>query len=441
MIANSPVTSFPYPTALMSLLDNVRKYDTETSNTIRLVPTEGVMSPLQKLMYTSIQNERYLHAPPEYSEKAIRYPDIHRLQVTYDHSRELARSLFDGEYVIPDFLAGMHAMALCLLAFTGIGETILCIDPRHGGHESTKANGLRLGRAVKYLPFDEERHVVDVSALDKQERPKLIYLDHSNMLFWSDMQRLKETYPDATLIVDISQVMALVCGRTLHNPLSAGADLIVGSTHKSLNGPQKAIAITNQRKAFEQLREHCRSFVSSNHMASIAALAVCFHEFVAFGERYAEQLVENANSLGEALIDRGIPVYLAKVLHRDGQLTHTQHIWIDCKKMGWDAEAAVKKLYKSGLVVNTLYLCRGGERDEGAKGLRLGTTEVTRLGLRRAEMITIASSIAAALQPNADEGAIAGDMAALRRRFDRVQYCYEIPPFLRRSMPRPNSHI
>ena len=51
--------------ALGELLRNVGMYGDETSATIRLVPTEGRESPLQKSMYESVQNERYLHAPPQ----------------------------------------------------------------------------------------------------------------------------------------------------------------------------------------------------------------------------------------------------------------------------------------------------------------------------------------------------------------------------------------
>jgi hypothetical protein len=65
---------------ILKLLNQVKEYDTTSDSLVRLIPTEGLMSPLQKQMFSSYQHERYLHAPPEANVKAIRYPDIGPLQ-------------------------------------------------------------------------------------------------------------------------------------------------------------------------------------------------------------------------------------------------------------------------------------------------------------------------------------------------------------------------
>lgn len=382
--------------ALGELLRNVSMYGDETSTTIRLVPTEGRESPLQKSMYASVQNERYLHAPPENSEKAIRYPDIGRLQRTYDICRTFGQKLLSAKYFVPDFLSGMNVQQICLIALTQAGDLVLSIDPRHGGHEFTSNNVRKLGRRSMFLPFDCDLHEVDCDRLDTTISPTIIYLDHSNALGANDTASIKRVYPNSTLIADVSQVLAIVAAGLLPNPLLAGADLIVGSTHKTLNGPQKAIAATSDPSLHSQLRACCSGFISSNHMGSVAALAVCLCEFAEFGVSYASQLVSNANAIASALIGDGVPVYVREK-RKFRSVTSTQHVWVDCEQLGWNAEAAVQALYKAGIVVNTLFLCRGGDRRTGAKGLRLGTTEVTRLGMREGEMKLIAAHISSIL--------------------------------------------
>ena len=157
----------------------------------------------------------------------------------------------------------------------------------------------------------------------------------------------KRAYPSSTLIADLSQVLAIVAAGLLPNPLLHEADIIVGSTHKSLNGPQKAIAATNDFALYSLLKAYCSTFISSNHMASVAALAVCLCEFEKFGKAYATQLVANANVIGTTLLNSGIPVYVP-IGRQSVPLTETQHIWIDCELLGWDAEKAVRALYEIG---------------------------------------------------------------------------------------------
>jgi glycine hydroxymethyltransferase len=132
----------------------------------------------------------------------------------------------------------------------------------------------------------------------------------------------------------------------------------------------------------------------------------------------------NANALANKLIGDGIPVYLADK-RKIGAVTGTQHVWIDCEQLGWNAETAVQALYKAGIVVNTLFLCRGGDRRTGAKGLRLGTTEVTRLGMREGEMKLIAAHITSVLTRAVQPERLRSTIAVLAKKFSEVRFCFE----------------
>lgn len=248
----------------------------------------------------------------------------------------------------------------------------------------------------------------------------MVLVDHSNVLRSHDYVELADQYPDAILAVDISQVMALVASGDFPNPLDSGADLIFGSTHKSMNGPQKAIAVTRNDAVFRNLQETVDIHISNNHPASVAALGICFSEFELFGFEYGAMLLHCARALSHQLDRNGITVYG----RFNGEFTSTQHVWIDvekCTKL--TAIEAVQTLHSVGLIVNTLYLPTGGESGAGAKGLRLGTTEVARLGMGPDEMGLIAEAIADALLSRVSLDDIRERMLQLRERFQRVEFC------------------
>jgi glycine hydroxymethyltransferase len=137
-------------------------------------------------------------------------------------------------------------------------------------------------------------------------------------------------------------------------------------------------------------------------------------------------MVGNDNALAQALQEEGIPVYDLRS-DKTAPYSLSPHVWVDCEKMGWDAESAVQHLYQdAGIVVNTLFLAHGGADSTGAKGLRLGTTEVTRLGMRAAEMREIAKLIALSFDRNGDCGRIRQAAVELRQRFPEPEFCIQI---------------
>lgn len=407
-----------------SFFQHIQTYQTTTDQTLRFIPTEGRMSPLQKSVYQYIHHERYLHAPSENNEKAIRYPDIEQLQIIHSICRNLINHHLGTAYANPDFLSGMQAMQACILTYSQPQDLVLSIAPEHGGHESTTAMLRQLQRNYCYLPFDVNHHIIDTKSLNRSLKPTLIYLDHSNILYPHDLNAIKAIYPRATLVVDISQIMALVMGKTFPNPIQCGADVLVGSTHKSLNGPQKAVLATNNASLFTQMQQVCNMLISNNHPADVAALAVALIEFKTFGKQYALDLVQNANCLARALHFLGICVYDCASLLKKNIWTQTQHVWIDCDAMGWVAEDAVKVLAKAGIIVNTLFLAKGGKQHNGVRGLRLGTTEVTRLGMGPEQMELAARIIADLLLHKISILKAKARVRMLRKRFSYPLYCF-----------------
>jgi len=58
-------------------------------------------------------------------------------------------------------------------------------------------------------------------------------------------------------------------------------------------------------------------------------------------------------------------------------------------------------------------------------GIRLGTAELTRLGMKEAEMEEIAELMKRIVVDGEDPKKVGADAAELRSGYDKVQYCFE----------------
>jgi len=58
-------------------------------------------------------------------------------------------------------------------------------------------------------------------------------------------------------------------------------------------------------------------------------------------------------------------------------------------------------------------------------GIRLGTSEVTRLGMKESEMGQIASLIKNVVVDNKDTKDIAKQIAEFRKNYQKTQYCFD----------------
>ena len=62
-------------------------------------------------------------------------------------------------------------------------------------------------------------------------------------MFPHPVRELRAALPKAVIAYDASHVMGVVAGGQFQSPIAEGADLIQGSTHKSLFGPQKGLFV------------------------------------------------------------------------------------------------------------------------------------------------------------------------------------------------------
>src|SRR5690606_34468321 len=208
----------------------------------------------------------------------------------------------------------------------------------------------------------------------------------------------------------------LIAGRQFQDPLAEGADILSGSTHKSLPGPQKGVILTDRADLMARVEATIfPGHVSNFHLHHVAALAVTLAEARAFGADYARQMVANARALGQELRRLGLAV------QGGDRVTDSHQVWLDVTELATPDEA-VETLHAVNLIANVNLI-----PSIRAKGLRLGTPEVTRLGMREPEMRRVAGLMHAALTRSRPEREIRQAVVDLARRHRAIRFCLEDP--------------
>ena len=152
----------------------------------------------------------------------------------------------------------------------------------------------------------------------------------------------------------------------------------------------------------------------------MAALAVSAAEMITYGKEYMAQIVRNAQALGAALTSRGIPVLGA---HKGYTTTH--QVIADVRQFGGGLEVA-QRLARANIITNKNLIPADKPEDwDRPGGLRLGTTEITRLGMQEAEMETIADFIARILIEQVAPEEVVDDVIAFRQPYQTLYYCFE----------------
>jgi glycine hydroxymethyltransferase len=156
---------------------------------------------------------------------------------------------------------------------------------------------------------------------------------------------------------------------------------------------------------------------SNHHLNAMAALAVSLAEHLEFGREYARQTVANARALAQALHDRGFDVLAPNL-----GFTRSHTIAVRVEKEG-GGETVARRLADAGIITNK-NLLPGDKSPKHPGGLRLGSPEVTRVGMREKEMARIAELFDDLLHRGKPGAEVAREAAELKRDYTKLQYCF-----------------
>ncbi|MEM4027796.1 MAG: serine hydroxymethyltransferase, partial [Desulfurococcus sp.] len=357
--------------------------------TINMIASENVMSPLAMLVYLNDMMHRYAEGKPyKRFYQGLIYVD--ELEVK---AQELMGDLLGTKYVDLRPISGTTANATAFRTFTKPGDKAVVAPVQAGAHVSHTRYGTlgALGIEQIEMPFDIEEWNIDVDKARKlieEVKPKIVTLGGSLYLFPHPTKEIAEAAHSvgAKVIHDVAHVLGLIVGGVWENPLKLGADVITSSTHKTFPGPQGGVFATSNEEDYKEMGKVVfPMFVSNHHLHRLAAMAVTAIEMKLWGSEYARQVVRNAKALAEALAGEGFKV----VMESKGYTTSHQVV-VDVAELGRGTKVA-KLLEDAYIIVNKNML--PWDRPEDVKdpsGLRLGTQELTRWGMKEGEMKEIA---------------------------------------------------
>ncbi len=185
------------------------------------------------------------------------------------------------------------------------------------------------------------------------------------------------------IIYDASHTMGLIMDQQLQAPLKEGANVVCANTHKTLPGPHKGmIAFRDQELADKANAIIDGCLYSTPHMTHLIALSITILELKAFGEDYAKQIIANSNAIAEAFANLGYEVRKANTGRYSEN--HQAHVCLEGK-------GDRMRMYKNFLKNNISTNFEDNELTQNQKiYIRVGTAEITRRGMKEADMVTIA---------------------------------------------------
>jgi len=398
------------------------------ANSLPMIASENVLSPLCKEMLITDFHGRYAEGTPgkRYYEGCEIFDRVE------EKAMELAKKLFNCKYTDVRPTSGTTANIGVLKALIKPGETACVLDLANGAHISFGkwgGAGVRGINLVSY-PFNDEEMNIDIDGavkLIKEVKPKLCLNGRSVFLFPSPIKELAEAAHDvgAYLVYDAAHVLGLIGGKQFQDPLREGADVMTGSTHKTLPGPQGGMLLSDHNADNEEGKSFLRKLsfgvfpgvTSSYHLHHVAAKAIAYAEHLEFGEAYAKQTIANAQAFAQNLFERGFKVFGEKL-----GFTKSHQILLAIGP-GKGKEAS-KKLVDAGIVTN-MNTIPGDNDPLNPSGLRLGTPELTRIGMKEKEMSEVAEFYKRVLLDNEKPSKIKVEIKEFRKDYQEIHYCFK----------------
>lgn len=341
---------------------------------------------------------------------------------------ELLKRAFRANYADHRLMGSMIGNMAVYHALTQPGDIIMTASQPFGGHSSNRQDGPAGTRGLRIVdvPFDPAELTVDLERfriIAQVVQPKLVVLGMSMTLFPLPVTEISEIIAEwgGRFIFDGAHQMGLIAGGQFQDPLHEGAAVLMGSAGKTFSGPQSGMMVWNDPQLTQPLADTIfPALVATHQVNRVAALAVAAAENLEFGQLYMAQIVRNAQTLAEALDERGIPV-----LGSHKGYTRTHQAIADVGAFGGGMETAFT-LARANLITNKNLLPSDRREDwDRPSGLRMGTIEVTRLGMAEAEMNQIADFIARILVHGEEPERVGREVEEFRRPFQTLYYCFE----------------
>jgi glycine hydroxymethyltransferase len=388
---------------LLSLVDKHEEW--RTKQCLNLIPSENIMSPAARNLLSSDLAHRYTARDHFYM--GTRFTDA-----IEQYGEETAKKLFKAETADLRPLSGHIADLTVFASFTKPGDTFMGVPPEEGGYPGIWTTGLTELLSLKAEPFPFSRKNLNIDTKKAKEtllhkKPKLVVFGASLIAFPHPVKELAKIARENGAVVgfDGSHVLGLIAGGQFQDPLREGAQVLFGSTHKSLFGPQGGIILADKEHGETMKAKIYPGIVDNAHWNRIAALSLALAEAKEFGRAYAQQVIRNSKTLAKALHDYGFPV-----LCEHSGFTESHQVVLDYGGFG-HGRAVAEKLQEANIITDC--------------GIRIGTCEITRRGMKEKDMPRIAELIKRTIIDKEPPDKLTKEVATLCSEFQKAEYCFK----------------
>ncbi len=406
------------------------------SKTINLIASENVSSPAVRSAIVCDFRDRYAEGwPGERVYAGCKYIDEVEL-ITID----LAKKLYKAEFADVRPISGVVANLAMYTAAMEPMERMMALSIAHGGHISHARKDLGgtagqiRGHKVRNWVFDDTEFNIDVDASiklirdlqEKGDEIKFLLFGGSVFPFPHPVKEFREIADEYEMTIgyDSAHVSGLIAAGFFQDPLREGADMMTASTHKTMPGPQHGIILAKEKFAEAIKRASFPGLLSNHHLHNVAGLAVVLAEMTEFGVEYSKQIMKNAKALAQSLHERGW-----QLIGEHKGFTESHVILVDVTETPMKDGATVEEtLEDANIVINRNLLPWDKKRGRDYRtpgGIRLGTSELTRLGMKESEMDAVAEFIHRVVMKGEDIKKIAAEVAEFRKDYQKVHFAFE----------------
>jgi len=388
-------------------------------DSVNLNPATNVMNPrAEALLARGLGSRPSLGYPGDKYEMGLEA--IERIEVV---AAELAAEVFEASFAEIRVASGAMANLYAFMAAARPGDAIIVPPPEIGGHVTHQAPGAAglYGLRIAHAPVDPVRYSVDLDGIRKEAhrmQPKIISIGGSLNLAPHPVADIRAIADEvgAVVLYDAAHMSGMIAGKAWQQPLAEGAHLMTMSTYKSLGGPPSGLIVTNVEALAKRIDAIAFPGLTANYdAAKAAALAITLLDWKAHGREYASVMAETASALAAALSEEGLEVFRSAA-----GFTRSHQFAVKAARWG-GGQAAAKRLRAANILACGIGLPIDPVEGD-LNGLRLGTPEIVRRGMRAHHMRDLARLISRALEGNEPPEAVAGDVTAFRRSFPGLSF-------------------
>ncbi len=392
-------------------------------NEIELIASENIVSKAVLEAAGSVLTNKYAEGYPGRRY----YGGCQYVDTAEELAIQRATKLFGCGYANVQASSGSQANQSVLLGLAKAGDTILGMSLDAGGHLTHGAKPNLSGKwfnAVQY-GVSADTHLVDfaeVEALAKEHQPKIIIAGGSAYPRIIDFARFRKIADEvgAVLHVDMAHFAGLVAAGVHPSPFPH-AHVVTTTTHKTLRGPRGGMVLSDDDAIAKKINSAIFPGLQGGPlMHVVAAKAVAFGEALRSDfKTYAQQVVDNAKALGEALKVNGLD------LVSGGTDTHV--LLVDLRPKGVTGVDAEKALGRAHITCNKNGVPNDPEKPTITSGIRLGSPAGTTRGFCIAEFQHVGRMIVEVLDGLAANGADGNQAVEAKVKEEAMALCKRFP--------------